>query len=213
VRIPVPHGHLEALLKEPEGAPSGAAVVCHPHPLYGGTMHTKAVYRVAQALNEAGLVALRFNFRGVGGSTGSYEEGIGEREDVVAALDWLEEHYPGLPLVAGGFSFGSMVGLTVGVSDARVGGLIGLGLPIENLNYDFSFLGETAKPVLVVQGENDEFGSGDAVQGALSKLGSHITLVRIAGADHYFNSKLDELRAAVRGYFESGPGARILVKV
>jgi alpha/beta superfamily hydrolase len=213
VRIPVAHGHLEALLKEPEGAPHGTAVVCHPHPLYGGTMHTKAVYRVAQALNEAGLVALRFNFRGVGASTGSYEEGIGERDDVVAALDWLEEHYPGLPMVAGGFSFGSKVGLTVGVDDARVDGLIGLGLPIENPSYDFSFLGETTKPVLVVQGENDEFGSGEAVQRVLSTLGSHVTLVRIAGADHYFTSSLDELRAAVRGYFQSGPGARILARL
>lgn len=213
MRIPVAHGHLEGLLKEPEAAPTGAAVVCHPHPLYGGTMHTKAVYRVAQALNESGLVALRFNFRGVGASTGSYEEGIGEREDVVAALDWLEEHYPGLPLVAGGFSFGSMVGLTVGASDARVDGLIGLGLPVDNPSYDFSFLGRTSKPVLVVQGEDDEFGSGDSVQGMVSRLGSHVTLVRIAGADHYFSSKLDELRAAVRGYFESGPGARILVRV
>lgn len=213
VRIPVAHGHLEALLKEPEGAPHGAAVVCHPHPLFGGTMHTKAVYRAAQALNEAGLVALRFNFRGVGASTGSYEEGIGEQGDVVAALDWLEERYPDLPLVAGGFSFGSMVSLSVGVRDERVDGLLGMGLPVTRLDYDFSFLGETTKPLLVVQGENDEFGSGAEVERVLAKLGSHITLVRVPGADHYFTDRLDELRAAVRGYFESGPGARMLAKI
>lgn len=207
------HGHLEALLREPEGAPHGAAVVCHPHPLHGGTMHTKAVYRAAQALNEAGLVTLRFNFRGVGASTGSYEEGIGERGDVTAALDWLSEHYPRLPLVCGGFSFGSMVGLTVGVADDRVDGLLGLGLPIENLSYDFGFLAETTKPTLVVQGENDEFGSGERVARALSTLGSHITLVRVPGADHYFTDRLDELREAVRGYFESGPGAKLLVRI
>lgn len=176
-------------------------------------MHTKAVYRAAQALNEAGLVALRFNFRGVGASTGSYEEGIGERDDVSAALDWLVREYPELPVICGGFSFGSMVGLTVGVADDRVDGLLGLGLPVESLNYDFGFLAETTKPLLVVQGENDEFGSGDDVARVLSGMGSHITLVRVPGADHYFTDRLDELREAVRGYFQSGPGARLLARV
>ena len=213
MRIPVAHGQLEALLKEPEGSPVGVAVVCHPHPLHGGTMHTKAVYRAAQGLNDAGLVALRFNFRGVGASTGTYEQGIGERDDVTAALDWLGEHYPGLPVIGGGFSFGSMVGLSVGVRDARVLGLLGLGLPIRNLNYDFDFLAEVAKPTLIVQGENDEFGSGEDVAAVLAELGSHITLVRIPGADHYFADRLDELRAAVRGYFQSGPGAQLLAGV
>lgn len=213
MRIPVAHGHLEALLKEPERAPRGAAVVCHPHPLHGGTMHTKAVYRAAQALNEAGLVALRFNFRGVGASTGTYEEGVGERGDVTAALDWLAEEYPRLPIVAGGFSFGSMVGLTVGVSDDRVDGLLGLGLPFENASYDFGYLAETSKPLLVVQGESDEFGSGEVAAAALEGMGPHVTLVRVPGSDHYFTDRLDELRAAVRGYFESGPGARLLVGV
>lgn len=200
-------------MKEPEGAPHGAAVVCHPHPLHGGTMHTKAVYRAAQALGEAGLVTLRFNFRGVGASTGTYEEGIGEREDVVAVLDWLQDQYPQLPLVAGGFSFGSMVALWVGVEDPRVDGLLGLGLPIENLNYDFGYLAKTTKPTLVVQGEDDEFGSGEAVAAVLEKLGSHITLVRIEGSDHYFTGRLDELRAAVRGYYQGGPGAGLLVRI
>jgi len=176
-------------------------------------MHTKAVYRAAQALNEAGLVTLRFNFRGVGASTGSYEEGIGERGDVTAALDWLADEYPRLPLVCGGFSFGSMVGLTVGVGDDRVDGLLGLGIPVENLDYDFGFLAETEKPTLVVQGENDEFGSGEEVARVLSGMGSHVTLVRVPEADHYFTDRLDELRAAVRGYFESGPGAKLLVRV
>lgn len=213
VRIPVAHGYLEALLKEPEGAATGAAVVCHPHPLHGGTMHTKAVYRAAQGLSDAGLVTLRFNFRGVGTSTGSYENGIGEREDVTAALDWLVERYPQLPVICGGFSFGSLVGLAVGVADERVDGLLGLGLPIESLNYDFDYLAGTAKPLLVVQGEHDEFGSGAAVADTLSGMGSHITLVRIPESDHYFTGQLDELRAAVSGYFESGPGAKLLVRV
>jgi alpha/beta superfamily hydrolase len=181
VKIPVQHGHLEALLKEPKGAPRGAAVVCHPHPLFGGTMHTKAVYRTAQALTEAGLVALRFNFRGVGSSTGSYEGGVGERDDVRAAIGWLEDRYARLPLVAGGFSFGSMVGLSVGAEDVRIAGLVGLGLPV------------------------------DRVANIVSGLGPHVTLVRVPGSDHFFTGRLDELRAAVRGYFESGPGAELLV--
>lgn len=210
VKIPVSHGWLEAALKEPDEAPRGAAVVCHPHPIHGGTMHTKAVYRAAQGLNEAGLVALRFNFRGVGTSTGSHEEGVGEREDVRAALDWLEARYPTLPIVVGGFSFGSMVGLGVGAEDERVVSLLGLGLPVERAEYDYTYLADVGKPVLVVQGEHDEFGSAAAVAEFLAPMGPHITLVRIAGTDHYFTDKLEELRAAVRGYYASGPGSRLL---
>lgn len=187
--------------------------MCHPHPLFGGTMHTKAVYRAAQALNDAGLVALRFNFRGVGASTGSYEEGVGEQDDVWAALDWLEETYPSLPIIAGGFSFGSMVALSVGAEDERVVGLLGLGLPVDRgEQYDYAFLATAGKPALVVQGENDEFGSGERVASVLSGLGSHVTLVQVPGADHYFTDRLDELRAAVHGYFVSGPGARLLLQ-
>lgn len=208
------HGHLEALLREPEGVARGAAVVCHPHPLHGGTMHTKAVYRAAQALGEAGLVALRFNFRGVGTSTGSHDGGIGERDDARAALDWLESRCPELPLVMGGFSFGSMVGLSVGVEDDRVVGLLGLGLPVADVErYDFDFLAETSKPVLVVQGEHDEFGSAEEAAGVLRPFGSHVTLVPVPDTDHYFEGRLDDLRAAVRGYWESGPGSRVLLAV
>jgi alpha/beta superfamily hydrolase len=156
---------------------------------------------------------LRFNFRGVGASTGSYEEGIGERGDVSAALYWLEAHDPELPFVADGFSFGSMVGLSVGAADERAVGLFGLGIPFRNLNYDFDFLGQAGVPILVVQGENDEFGSGEEVAALVEKLGSHITLVRIAGADHFFTDGLDELREAVRGYYQSGPGAQLLVSM
>lgn len=213
-KIPVSHGHLEAILKEPESAPRGAAIVCHPHPLHGGTMHTKAVYRSAQALNEAGLVALRFNFRGVGASTGSYEEGVGEQDDLRAAMDWLLERHPELPVVVGGFSFGSMVALNVGAGDDRAVALLGLGLPVDlDERYDFGFLADVDKPVLVVQGENDEFGPARRVKEVLAPLGSHITVVSVAGTDHYFEGRLDELRDAVRGYFETGPGSRVLAAV
>ncbi|MDP2957162.1 MAG: alpha/beta hydrolase [Longimicrobiales bacterium] len=210
MRIPVSHGWLEAVIKEPDQAPRGAAVVCHPHPLFGGTMHTKAVVRAAEGLNDAGLVTLRFNFRGVGISTGSHDDGHGEKDDLRAALDWIETRYPTLPLVVGGFSFGSMVGLSVGVDDPRVVALLGFGLPVEKGEYDYSFLSRADKPVLVVQGEDDEFGSGAATAEALARMGSNVTLVRISGADHYFVDRLDELRETVRGYYQSGPGARVL---
>ncbi|GMV07069.1 MAG: hypothetical protein AMXMBFR53_33440 [Gemmatimonadota bacterium] len=210
MKIPVAHGWLEAVLKEPDGAMRGAAVVCHPHPLHGGTMHTKAVYRAAQGLNEAGLVVLRFNFRGVGISTGSHDDGHGEKDDLRAALDWLEARYPTLPLVVGGFSFGSMVGLGVGADDRRVVALLGMGLPVDRDEYDYSYLATADKPVLVVQGEDDEFGSGAKVAEVLAPLGPHITLVRLSGSDHYFVERLDELRESVRGYYQSGPGSRVL---
>jgi alpha/beta superfamily hydrolase len=173
-------------------------------------MHTKAVYRTAQGFNDAGLVALRFNFRGVGTSTGSHDDGHGEQDDVRAALDWLEEQYPHLPVIVAGFSFGSMVGLSVGVGDARVDGLMGMGLPIEMDQYDFSFLADTDKPTLIVQGEQDEFGAGAEVADILRPFGSHITLVRIPETDHFFTDRLDDLRSVVAGYYGSGTGARLL---
>jgi len=213
LKIPVAHGWLEGVLKEPDEAPRGAAVVCHPHPVYGGTMHTKALYRAAQGLVEAGVVVLRFNFRGVGVSTGSHDQGIGERDDLRDAMDWLEVRYPLLPMVIGGFSFGSMVGLSVGVEDVRAVALLGLGLPVDKAEYDYSYLAGADKPVLVVQGEADEFGSGAAVAEILKPMGPHITVVRLPGADHYFTERLDELKETVRGYYSSGPGSRVLAAI
>ncbi len=168
-------------------------------------MHTKAVFRAAQALADGGIAALRFNFRGVGTSTGSFDDGVGERQDVLTSLDWLEERHPGLPLVVGGFSFGSMVALGAAVDDPRVVALFGLGLPIRM--YDYGFLADVKKPILVVQGEEDEFGSGPEVESVVAALGSHVTLARIAGAGHTFNGHIDEMRAVLSEYFESGPGA------
>ena len=207
MNIPAPHGQLEAAHRQLPGTLRGAGVVCHPHPLQGGTMHTKAVFRAAQALADVKIAALRFNFRGVGTSTGSYDQGIGEKEDVLAALDWLEEKHPGLPLVVGGFSFGSMVALSAAAADPRVVALFGLGLPIRM--YDYGFLATVQKPVLVVQGEEDEFGSGPEVEPVVAALGTHVTLVRIPDADHYFNAHMDEMKAALSQYFGSGPGSEV----
>lgn len=211
--IPASHGHLEALLREPTVLPRGAVVMCHPHPNYGGTMHTKAVYRGAEALSDVGFVALRFNFRGVGASTGSYDGGIGEENDVLDALNWLQAEYPGLPLIVGGFSFGSLVGMRVGAADSRVSGLFGMGLPINLERYDYSFLSGMEKPVLVVQGERDEFGTGEEAAELITGLGEHIRLVRIPDSDHYFTGCWDELKGALRGYYESGPGFPLMLPV
>jgi len=171
-------------------------------------MHTKAVFRAAQALADGKIAALRFNFRGVGTSTGSYDQGIGEKEDVLAAVDWLEERHPGLPLVVGGFSFGSMVAFGAAAEDPRVVALFGLGLPIRM--YDYGFLADVRKPILVVQGEEDEFGSGPEVEPVVAALGSHVTLARIAGADHYFEGHIDEMKAVLGDYFRSGPGSDVV---
>lgn len=205
VQIPVSHGHLEGNLRPAGGPLRGGAVICHPHPQYGGTMHTKAVFRTAQALSEVGFDVVRFNFRGVGTSTGSYGGGEGEKEDVLAALDWLAGERPGLPLLLGGFSFGAKVSLPLGVTDSRVNALLGLGLPLSM--YDFSFLDGVAKPVLLVQGGEDEFGGADALAALLEGMSGPIATRVVEGADHYFNEHFEELQDTLREYFTRGPGA------
>src|SRR6478672_11002064 len=137
--IPASHGQLEAILKEPAGEPKGVALVCHPHPLGGGTMHNKVVFRAAGGLVDAGLTTLRFNFRGVGSSTGDHNEIEGGVEDVEDALNWLTAAYPGEKVTLAGFSFGSRTGMQVGMSDKRVDQLISIGTPVEKYR-DFDFL-------------------------------------------------------------------------
>ena len=200
--IPAPHGQLEATFREGDDPVRGAAVFCHPHPLHGGTMHTKAVYRAAQALNESGFDVLRFNFRGVGASTGSYGEGVDEIEDVDAALDWLRARDPRRPILVGGFSFGSLVGLRAGLGADGVRALLALGIPVRM--YDFGFLEGAGVPIHVVQGENDEFGPGPEIQEVVESMGAGVTLDRIPGADHYFNGHFEELKVAVKGYVSGG---------
>ena len=167
-------------------------------------MHTKAVYRAAQALNGMGLRVLRFNFRGVGCSTGTFDEGIGEMEDVRAALDWLDLGLEGEPIVLGGLSFGSLAALGVGAEDPRVGALVALGTPIHL--YDYSFLSRAGKPVLVVQGELDPFGSPEEVSKAFGRLGDHVTVHSVPSAGHLFEGHFEELQRRIREFFSQGPG-------
>lgn len=196
--IPAAHGQLEAILKEPgQGSPKGVALVLHPHPLGGGTMHNKVVFRAAAALNDAGLTVLRINFRGVGQSTGQHDEGRGEREDVRAGLDYLSQQYPGLRITVCGFSFGSRVGLEVAIHDPRVSFLIGIGTPLEK--YDFSFLDECRKPLLLVHGEHDEFGDVQRLRDLVVEVEKNtpVRLVVVPGAGHFFDAHLDQLKRAI----------------
>ncbi len=201
--IPVTHGRLEAILKEPRDEPSGVALVLHPHPLGGGTMHNKVVFRAAAALNDAGLMTLRINFRGVGQSSGEHDEGRGELEDVRAALDYLVSSFPTLPLTLCGFSFGARVGLEVGIGDERVRNLISIGTPVDK--YDFGFLAQCAKPILFVHGENDEFGSVARVQDLVNKIKAHnpaVELQIVKDADHFFAGSLDQVKTIITAWMK-----------
>jgi hypothetical protein len=207
--IPAPHGLLEGLLRLPDGLaasaaeaggdpaqmPRRAAVVCHPHPQFGGTMHNKVVFRLAAALVEQGIPALRFNFREVGRSTGAYDEGRGEADDVRAALDALAARYPGVRLLLAGFSFGAWVGLPVGCADTRVTHLIGAGAPVSLLRADD--LAGCVKPKLIVQGEHDQYGPRPALEAWFARLPEPKRLSIVPGADHFFTQQQSELAAAL----------------
>jgi uncharacterized protein len=167
------------------------------HPLGGGTMHNKVVFRAAAALNDAGLIALRINFRGVGQSTGEHDKGRGEQDDVRAGLDYLSANYPGQEITLCGFSFGARVGLEVGTADDRVSRLISIGTPVDK--YDFSFLTGCRKPILFIHGEYDEYGNIDRLRELVSKIAPHapVQLKVINGAGHFFDDRLDELKTAI----------------
>lgn len=192
-----PAGRLEAILWKPAGVehPPLAAVVCHPHPLFGGTMHNKVVYQAAKTLDAFGIPVLRFNFRGAGRSAGAHDRGFGEGDDVRAALDFLSFEFPGIPLLLAGFSFGAWVGLRVGCEHPRVSHLIGLGIPVNDS--DFSFLGQCNKPKLFVQGGKDQFGAMEKVKSLVVSLPGENKLVVVENADHFFTGKLEQLHAAI----------------
>jgi len=199
LEIPASHGALEAILKEPASDAKGVALVCHPHPLGGGTMHNKVVYRAAAGLVEAGLVALRFNFRGVGASTGAHDDGDGEKQDVRDALNYLMENYPSQPITLAGFSFGSRVGAETVLDDDRVMTLISIGTPVDK--YDFSFLKHCRKPILFVHGDKDEFGAVENLEKVVEQVeATDKQLIVFENCGHFFDEHLNELKNVVRDW-------------
>ena len=194
-----PAGRLEALLNSGAENATHAALVCHPHPVYGGTMHNKVVFHAMKALSSFGFPVLRFNFRGFGLSAGEHDEGRGEVGDVRAALDWLDRNIH-LPLIFAGFSFGAAVGLGAACADDRVTAVIGLGVPVAPVaerKYEFAFLNSCHKPKLFVSGSRDQFGPRAKLQELVKSLPDPKELVIIDSADHFFEGRLREMRQAI----------------
>jgi uncharacterized protein len=192
---------LEAQLREPKRALRGAVTLCHPHPVYGGTMDNRVVYRAGKAAAEAGFAALRFNFRGVGKSTGQFDQGIGEKYDVAAALHWLTDKYPGAPLGLIGYSFGAWVGLQVAVRVPQVRAVVGIGLPL-NL-YSFEFLSEYRNSARYIIGSQDEFCSRANLDRFAQRIPPPATLHRIEGADHFFSNDIDVVPRLIFDFFDN----------
>ena len=204
VIVPGPAGALEALLDAPDArtdgsgsdrAPRAAVVLAHPHPLHGGTMHTKAVFQAAKGLRRIGCAVLRFNFRGVGESAGAFDEGRGERDDVASALSFLETHYPGISLWAGGFSFGAWIALETGAVDPRVSLLVGIAPPVGR--YAFEATLATPKPKFLVQGGLDAICPPRDAWAFYAKLKEPKELVVIDGANHLFEGMAVEVGEAL----------------
>ena len=195
-----PAGRLEALLEEPEDAPTGeAALICHPHPQHGGTMHNKVVYRIARGLRRAGAAVLRFNYRGVNLSEGSYAAGVGELEDARAALAYLRGRYPELPYTLAGFSFGSRIVLRLGCGLAGGGGprrVIAVGFPASD--QDRAYLERCTIPLLFVQSTHDQYCAVEKIEPLVSALPGPTRLVFIDAQDHFFAGALDQLEETVR---------------
>ncbi|MFB3815780.1 MAG: alpha/beta hydrolase [Terriglobales bacterium] len=196
-----PAGRLEALLHTGALRATHAAVVCHPHPLYGGTMHNKVVFSLTKVLNGFGFPVLRFNFRGTGLSAGEHDFGRGEVADVRTALEWLYGEFR-LPMIFAGFSFGAATGLKAACPDPRVAGLISAGTPleVEDRAYGYGFFAGCTKPKLFVSGGRDQFAPREQLQRMVAAVPEPKQLVIIEGADHFFEGKLAELRAAVEAW-------------
>ncbi len=192
-----PAGRLEALLEAPDGPPKAAVVFAHPLPTHGGTMHTKAVYQGAKGLLRIGCAVLRFNFRGVGRSEGTFDDGPGEKGDFTAALDYMAKKHPGLPLWAAGFSFGSWIALETGAVDDRVKVLIGIAPPVTKAGYDFSNTRKSTKPKFFVQGEADDLCPIQDMWRFYGELPEPKELVVIDGADHLFDGHTAEVGEAL----------------
>jgi uncharacterized protein len=188
--IPGPVGPLEALLDLPAGAPRAAVVFAHPLPIQGGTMHTKVVFQAAKALARIGCVVLRFNFRGVGRSAGSWDDGRGEMDDYRAAIDFLAGRYPDLEMWAAGFSFGSYIAMTIGADDERICTLIGIAPPVDR--YEFASVKLSTKPKFIVHGEADELIPLKRVREFYAQLQEPKELVEIDRANHLFEGQASE---------------------
>jgi len=201
VSLSGPAGRLEALLNSGEPGAPYAALVCHPHPVHGGTMHNKVVYHAAKALNGFGLPVLRFNFRGTGSSEGVHDHGRGERDDIRAALDWLEGEYS-LPVIFAGFSFGAATGLKASCPDPRVVGLIALGLPlsVQERLYTYSYLSTCTKPKLMISGDHDQFAPAANLDEIFKMAAEPKEFVLVEGADHFFEGKLPIMRQAISAW-------------
>jgi alpha/beta superfamily hydrolase len=193
-----PAGRLEALLEEPAAMPAGAraaVVLAPPHPQYGGTMHTKAVYQAAKAFSRIGCAVLRFNFRGVGSSEGTYDEGRGEMDDFTAGVDFMRARYPSLPIWAAGMSVGAWIAMTAGVGDARVSAIVGISTPVTH--YDFEGVGRSGKPKFFIHGERDEICSLRALRAFYARSEEPKELAVIDAADHLFDGKVSEVADAI----------------
>jgi len=192
-----PAGRLEALLNAGADDAPYSVLICHPHPPSGGTMHNKIVYQAMKAFNGLGLPVLRFNFRGTGLSQGIHDEGRGEVQDVHAALEWLDKTF-GVPVLFAGFSFGANVGLRACCGDARVKGIVALGVPLHaaGRSYTYNFLPGCKQPKLFISGTRDEFATVEKVR-ELAASTSNAELVLIPEADHFFLGKLDQVRSAI----------------
>lgn len=201
--IPVEHGHLEGIYRPESLNAARVAIVLHPHPLFGGTMHNKVVFRAARALESVGFATLRFNFRGVGASTGAHDEGRGELDDARAALDYLLADQPeAREVLVAGFSFGSVVGLRLGCEDARVHRCLAIGAAMRMSN--LGFLDECIKPLLFVHGVEDDIAPLAPLEARLARLPANVAwrLARIEGAGHFFDDHLDELMRVIRAEYE-----------
>jgi len=190
----------------PSDPPLAAGVVCHAHPLHGGIMHFKVVFRAAKALQEKSVAALRFNFRGVGRSEGTHDYGRGEQDDVLAAAKEMQRRFPGLPLILGGFSFGAVMAMRVAQSRSEGKAAFALGFPL-SMAPDASFLERLRVPCLFVQGENDAFGSAQAMRQMVARLQGSASFLAIAGSDHFFTGHLDEVQQALAGWVGARPWA------
>jgi len=197
--LPGPAGPLEALLLEP-GEPRAAALICHPHPLHGGTMHTKVVYRAARGLAAAGCSVLRFNFRGIGQSAGVWDEERGEFQDAQTAVHWLAQQHPAAPLVVGGFSFGSWMGIRAGMQHPQTRGLVGIGLPLDR--YRFDFLQGNQLPLLLISGAEDPFCPPSELTALAHRLGPHVERHILEADGHLLQASLPQVQALVAAFAE-----------